>query len=178
MDVQDFYSTAAQACFTLLGLWWVLLSFDFDRWVRDPLRRLGVYDVSLYFLLPGLMSLVSLLAVGEPKIWRVAFAIGGMIGAVESVILPIRRAPHGRAGLVVRTADWISFVLFGLIAAVAVKPSIVGTVGIDLRPLEVEGILIAILMAVGFGLGWLMFVARASESAPDVERPETPREPA
>jgi hypothetical protein len=60
----------------------VFLGLNFQRWVKDPYRRLMLYDVSLYFLLPGLMSFVSLLAVGVPGIWRVAFAIAGVIGAV------------------------------------------------------------------------------------------------
>jgi hypothetical protein len=60
----------------------VFLGLNFQRWVKDPYRRLMLYDVSLYFLLPGLMSLVSLLAVGVPGICRVAFAIADVIGAV------------------------------------------------------------------------------------------------
>jgi predicted ferric reductase len=90
-NLKDFYSTTAQACFTVLSVWWVILSLNFKEWVRDPHRRLMVYDVSLYFLLPGLMSLVSLLAIGVPEIWRVAFALAGVVGAIESVVLPIRR---------------------------------------------------------------------------------------
>jgi hypothetical protein len=160
---KDFYTTTAQACFTVLSVWWVILSLHFKQWSRDPHRRLMVYDISLYFLLPGLMSLVSLLAVGVPSIWRVAFAIAGIVGAVESVFLPIRRAPHGTPGVIVRVADVLSFVLFGLIAVVALKPTLVGASGIRLRPLEVEGLLISGLIVVGFSLIWLMFVTTATE---------------
>jgi hypothetical protein len=173
-NLKDFYATAAQACFTVLSVWWVILSLNFKEWVRDPHRRLMVYDVSLYFLLPGLMSLVSLLAIGVPEIWRVAFALAGIIGAIESVVLPIRRAPHGRAGAPVRAADWLSFVLFSLIALVAAAPSLVETVGIGLRPLELEGALISGILVIGFSLAWLMFVTAATgeEQAAD----ETPAE--
>jgi branched-subunit amino acid transport protein len=124
-----------------------------------------IYDVSLYFLLPGLMSLVSLLGVGVPEIWRVAFATAGVIGAVESVLLPIRRAPHGDARLPTRVADWLSFVVFGLLTVVAIRPTLLASAGIELRPLEVEGLLIAVLLVIGFGLAWLMFVATAEEEA-------------
>jgi hypothetical protein len=95
-NLKDFYATAAQACFTVLSVWWVILSLNFKEWMRDPHHRLMVYDASLYFLLPGLMSLVSLLAIGVPEIWRVAFLLAGIVGAIESVVLPIRRAPPGR----------------------------------------------------------------------------------
>jgi hypothetical protein len=171
MVLRDFYASTAQACFTVLSVWWVILSLNFQQWVRDPHRRLMVYDISLYFLLPGLMSLVSLLAVGVPEIWRVAFATAGVVGAVESVFVPIRRAPHGRAGRVVRLADWLSFVLFGLIALVAVRPSLVSTAHVDLRPLEVEGIFIAGLIIVGFALVWLMFTAAAREGGATDSQP-------
>jgi hypothetical protein len=164
VNLHDFYSTTAQACFTVLSVWWVLLGLNFERWVKDRYRRLMLYDISLYFLLPGLMSLVSLLAVGVPEIWRVAFAIAGVIGAVESVLLPIRRAPHGDARLPTRAADWVSFILFALIAVVAIRPTLLGTAGIGLRPLEVEGMLIAGLLVVGFSLAALMFLATAEEA--------------
>jgi hypothetical protein len=160
VNLHDFYSTTAQACFTVLSVWWVFLGL-----VKDRYRRLMLYDISLYFLLPGLMSLVSLLAVGVPQIWRVAFAMAGVIGAVESVLLPIRRAPHGDARLPTRAADWVSFILFAVIAVVAMRPTLLGTAGIGLRPLEVEGLLIAGLLVVGFSLAWLMFLATAGEAA-------------
>jgi hypothetical protein len=169
MNLRDFYSTTAQACFTVLSVWWVILGLNFQRWVKDPPRRLMVYDVSLYFLLPGLMSLVSLLAVGVPGIWRVAFALGATAGAIESVILPIHRARRGRSGLPERGADWVSFALYALIAVVAVRPSLVGSAGLGLRPLEVEGILIAALLLVGFLLAGLMFVTAAGEAAAEEE---------
>ena len=165
MDLHQFYSTTAQACFTVLSVWWVFLGLNFQRWVKDRYRRLMLYDISLYFLLPGLMSLVSLLAVGVPEIWRVAFATAGLIGAFESVLLPIRRAPHGDARLPTRAADCVSFILFALIAVVAIRPTLLETAGIGLRPLEVEGTLIAALLVVGFGLAWLMFLATAEEEA-------------
>jgi hypothetical protein len=165
LNLRDFYSTTAQACFTILGIWWVFLGIGYQRWVKDPYRRLMLYDISLYFLLPGLMSLVSLLAVSVPEIWRVAFATAGVIGAVESVLLPIRRAPHGDARLPTRAADLLSFVLFALIMLVAVRPTLLATAGIQLRPLEVDGLLIAGLLVVGFSLAGLMFVATAEEQA-------------
>jgi hypothetical protein len=59
----------------------------------------------------------------------------------------------------------VSFVLFALIAAVAIRPTLLGTAGIGLRPLELEGLLIAGLLVVGFSLAWLMFLATAEEEA-------------
>ena len=63
--LDSFYSTAAQLSFVLLGLWWVVVQFKFDRWRHDPARRRMAYDISSFFLLPGLMSLTSLAADGR-----------------------------------------------------------------------------------------------------------------
>src|SRR5688572_12185224 len=59
--LESFYSTVAQASFTLLGLWWVLLQIRHDEWIGDAPYRQSVYDISFYFLLLGMMSLASLL---------------------------------------------------------------------------------------------------------------------
>jgi hypothetical protein len=50
---QSFYSTVAQTAFTLLGLWWVALQIRYGPWMRDRRVRRAVYDISLYFFLPG-----------------------------------------------------------------------------------------------------------------------------
>jgi hypothetical protein len=75
---QELYATVAQASFSLLGLWWVLLQIRHDAWFADVAYRRSAYDISLYFLLPGMMGLGSLLAVGQPTIWRVVIAALGL----------------------------------------------------------------------------------------------------
>lgn len=179
MPLKDFYATTAQASFTVLSVWWVILGLFQQQWLRDARQRLAVYDISLYFLLPGMMSLVSLLAVEVPEFWRVSFAAAGIAGAVESVLLPVRRRSRGSAQLFEHAADWLSFLIFGSIALVAVWPAIVGKMGLALRPLEVEGALIAGLLLVGFVLAWRMFVTSAgafqeaeAAGAPPVRLPQ------
>jgi hypothetical protein len=160
--LKDFYATTAQASFTVLSVWWVILGLFQQQWLRDARQRLVVYDISLYFLLPGMMSLVSLLAVEVPEFWRVAFAVAGVVGAVESAVLPIRRRPHGPSRVFLHAADWLSFGVYALIALVALWPASVAKAGIALQPLEVEGALIAGLLILGFTLIWMMFVSAAS----------------
>jgi hypothetical protein len=172
MVLKDFYATTAQASFTVLSVWWVILGLFQQQWLRDARQRLAVYDISLYFLLPGMMSLVSLLAVEVPELWRVTFAAAGVVGAVESVLLPIRRRPHGPSRAFHHLADWLSFGLYALISLVALWPGSVARIGIGLQPLQVEGTLIAGLLVLGFTLIWTMFVSAASASG--VARREPP----
>jgi hypothetical protein len=156
--LDSFYTTAAQASFTLLALWWVLLQIRHDAWIADVAYRRTVYDVSFYFLLPGMMSLGSLLAVQQSSVWRASFALMGAVGVVESLILIAgRREMRGR-GLLVESADWLSLVLYALVVAVALWTGLPDELGLGLQPLELEGILLAGLIFLGIALAAALFV--------------------
>ena len=156
--LDSFYTTAAQACFTLLALWWVLLQIRHDAWIADVAYRRTVYDVSFYFLLPGMMSLGSLLAVQQSSVWRASFALLGAVGIIESLILIAgRREMRGR-GMLVESADWLSLVLYSLVVAVALWTGLPDDLGLGLQPLELEGILLAGLIFLGIALAAALFV--------------------
>ena len=162
--LDQFYATVAQASFTLLALYWVLLQLRHDEWFGDPAYRRTAYDVSLYFLLPGMMSLLSLLAVEEPRIWRVSFVVFGVVGAVESVLVMLRRARLQTADLLVRLADVVSIALYGLVALVAIWLELPEKLGLSLRPLEAEGLLIGALLLLGVALAAAIFVSTGPHS--------------
>lgn len=168
---QDFYATVAQASFTLLGLWWVLLQIRHDVWFGDVDLRRAAYDVSLYFLLPGMMGLGSLLAVQQPTVWRVVFAALGIVGVVESALVVAGlRVLRGRAPLVA-VADWASLVVYALIVAVALRTRLPQDLGLGLRPLEAEGVLVGCLLLLGISLGGALFVTTGPGAEPGAERP-------
>ena len=148
----------------------MLLQIRHDEWFRDAAYRRSVYDVSLYFLFPGMMSLASLLAAGEPRIWRVAFATFGILGGLESVLSMLRRGRLPAAWALVRAADVLSIVLYGLVALVAVWVALPREVGIGLRPLELEGLLVAALLLVGITLAAAIFVTTGPRTAPGDDR--------
>jgi hypothetical protein len=168
--VQDFYATLAQASFTLLGLWWVLLQIRYDAWFADIAYRRAVYDISFYFLLPGMMAMGSLLAVQEPTIWRAVFALLGVVGVVESalVVSGVRVLRAHRA--LVAFADWASLVMYALIGLVALWSTLPRRVGLGLRPLEAEGILVTALLFIGITLAAALFVTTGPEVEPRDER--------
>jgi hypothetical protein len=155
---QDFYAAVAQASFTLLGLWWVLLQIRYEAWFADVDYRRSVYDISLYFLLPGMMGLGALLAAQQPTIWRAVFAVLAAVGVVESaLVIGGLRVLRARAALVA-LADWASLVLYALIVVVALAPQLPRDVGLGLRPLEATGILVATLLMLGVALAAGLFV--------------------
>jgi hypothetical protein len=169
--LESFYTTAAQASFTLLALWWVLLQIRHDAWISDAAYRRTVYDVSFYFLLPGMMSLGSLLAVSEASVWRVSFALMGAAGLVESLILIAGRRGLRARGLLMDAADWLSLVLYGLVVAVALWSGLPEELGLGLTPLELEGILLAALIFLGITLAAALFVTTGPQFAQPDEQP-------
>ena len=168
--VQDFYASVAQASFTLLGLWWVLLQIRHDAWFADVAYRRAVYDISFYFLLPGMMAIGSLLAVQEPTIWRGVFAVMGVVGVMESalVVSGMRVLRAHRA--LVAFADWASLVMYAVVVLVALWSTLPRRLGLGLRPLEAEGILVTALLFIGITLAAALFVTTGPQVEPSDER--------
>lgn len=154
----QFYSTVAQASFTLLGLWWVVLQIHYGRWMRDRRVRRAVYDISLYFLLPGMMSLLALLAADVSTIWRVSFAVAGIAGTLESLLSIAHTRGHDSPSRIIDLGNWVSLALYPAVAAIAIRRTIPHELGIHLRPLEAEGILIGLLLTLGVLLAAALFV--------------------
>jgi len=110
--MQDtFYATAAQISFTLLGLWWVIVQFRHPEWMGSRYYRRMAYDVSLYFLLPGIMGLVSLLATEAKFLWRAGFVVAGLIGVVETVLMIATPAAGITRLTPIRIGRWVGLVL-------------------------------------------------------------------
>jgi hypothetical protein len=166
----DFYATVAQASFTLLALWWVLLQIRHDEWIRDAAYRRSVYDVSLYFLLPAMMSLASLLALQEETVWRVGFALFGCVGIAESLLLRARSGALGTAFPLVRAADLVSLLLYGLVVLFAIWEGLPDELGLGLTSLEVEGIFVSALLLLGVTLAAAIFTT----TGPQVSRSGEP----
>jgi hypothetical protein len=125
-----------------------------------------VYDVSLYFLLPGMMSLGSLLAVEEAWIWRANFTLFGAIGLLWSVVLVARRGRLQGAQLIVRVTDVASIVLYGLAVLFALWETLPDELGIDLTSLEAEGFFVTALLMIGITLAAAIFVSTGPGGSP------------
>ena len=107
MDTDAFFSTASALCFTLLGFWWVVVQFRHDELTSDGPRRRLAFVVSLHFVIPGSMSLASLLAGDNGVLWRVAFASAGVLGLVAVVIVGRSAVPGATGALAtVQRFEW------------------------------------------------------------------------
>ena len=160
----EFYAAVGGACFALLGLWWVVIELNHGAWLRDRQLRRMAGRTSLYFLLPGTISIVSLLDVEGTLFWRGVFLSGAAVGLVAAVIAlrDSRQSPAGQPAVLLV----VSFAVYVAIALVAASPTLVKR--LCATPLVVEGILLAGLILLGAAMAWSQFVASAQRSGGDV----------
>jgi len=155
---ETFYETLALAAFALLGLWWVVVAERRLEWSVLPYRRRQAYSVSLYFTLTGIMSLISLISDDHPALWRLAFGTAGVIGAVEVVLSLLRAREEPRREKRGDQLLALTLPFYLLIVAIAIRPALAADVGIHLKPLETEAVVVSVLFFLGINYGWLLFM--------------------
>src|SRR5215211_5078157 len=160
----DFYVAFATVCFTLLGLWIIVVQTRHAEWRQSVIHRRRAYGVALHFSLPGLMSLLSLVDPASTTLWRISFAIVAAGGAL-ALALVRGPAPTGLAAVV----------LYLLIALVAVVPGLVADIGVLARPLRVEAALLTMLVFLGVNVAWLLLFDQAPRPSAALEDPPRPR---
>jgi hypothetical protein len=155
----DFYLAFATVCFTLLGLWIIVVQTRHAEWRRRSVHRRRAYGVALHFSLPGVMGLLSLIDPASVTLWRISFAIVAGGGAVVLVLV------RGPAPTWLGMAGYAAAVLlYALIAVVAIWPRVVGDLGISALPLRVEAVLLTILVFLGTNVAWLLLFEEESSS--------------
>lgn len=155
MDIATFYATASALSFTLLGFWWVVVEFRHEELTADPVRRRLAFVISLHFILPGLMSLASLLTGDLPIVWRVTFGTAGVLGMVASV-MGARGAPRTASGTSIGRWLWLGLPLYAIVTMVAIRPDLVRS-RFALEPLQVEGAVMTLLVLLGIMFAWVLF---------------------
>jgi hypothetical protein len=151
-----FYMAFSPSCFSLLGLWLVIIAINADNWLNlGHVQQKQAYAVALFFAAPGTMSLLALINPDSTTVWRVVFSLISLMG-VGCVALfgPVH---HGHSHEPLDISDhvvyWGTVALYLAIAALAITPAPV---------LEYEGVLLTVLMLVGIHVALrLMLAARA-----------------
>jgi hypothetical protein len=154
--LKDFYLSFSAVCFTLLGLWIIVVQTRHAEWRTSALARRQAYGVALHFSLPGLMSLLALVNPDSSALWRTSFAIAAIGGAV--VLIALRGAAVGKFGLL---AYIFAIALYALIGLLAIAPGIVSGLGLDATPVRVEAVLLTILVFAGVNVAWLLLFEEA-----------------
>ena len=152
--MEAFYQTVATFCFTLLGLWWGVVQTRRDEWLNDTQHRRMAYSVYLSFLIPGVMSLGSQLS-GETRwVWQLVFLAASGFGVAATLFFMQHTHEVVKQGWFVRRMRWAVILLYGLMAAFAIYPQAVNLLGLDLKPLQLEGLLLTLLVFLGVNMAW------------------------
>lgn len=147
MDVQSFYGTMAGVSLALLGLWWVVLQLR-TTWRRLPSRRALAYAVTLQFVLPGAMSILSMVAPDQSLIWRSTFAASGITGVIATLtLIRVLREDHVTPR-VIGYFQWLALPAYLLVILDAVLP-LQGSLPLGLSPIQLEGIALTIIVFLG-----------------------------
>lgn len=163
MDVQAFYGTVTTVSLALLGLWWVVLQVRVDWW-RGRSRQQLAYAVTLHFLLPGLMAILSLIAPDQALIWRSTFVVAGLSGIV-SVILVLRELQNDVAPpRAVRFFQWLALPTYAIVVVVAALPVLSGNLPLGLTPIQVEGICLTAIIFLGILSATVLLVEESTPS--------------
>lgn len=162
MNQDVFYQTVSTASFTLLGLWLVVVQAK-DDWRFDPARRRMAYIVSLHFLLPGAMSILALAAPDQTLVWRVSFALAGVIGFVGVALIIRTLRDDADCPRIVRWLQWVVLPVYVLVSGLAIAPGLVKAVGLDLTPLQVEALILSLLLFFGVQSAWFLLVEPTRE---------------
>ena len=84
----------------ILSLWLVVVQMRYDDWKDDPNSVRRAYGVGLYFSLPGIMTLISLVDPTNPYLWRTSYAIVALGGAGVLGVVYKRHPGQGRSNRV------------------------------------------------------------------------------
>jgi hypothetical protein len=147
----DFYISFSAVCFTLLGLWLVVVQVRIGEWQASPVHRRRTYGVALHFSLPGMMSLLALINSQSSVLWRTSFAIVAIGGAV--VLAAVRGPAPAKLGLAAYLAAIALYILIGVLA---LAPRITGELGVAAAPVRVEAVLLTTLVFLGLNVAWLL----------------------
>lgn len=151
MDTTAFYSIVAGTCFTLVGLWWNVVQ-SHKEWFDDEATRALAGGVYLSFLIPGMMSLGAQVGGSSRFIWQAVFVLAACMGMWTTTKLIFKTRKLKATGFF-RRNHWVVIFLYALVVIFGIAPGL-GTALTGLIPLQIEGILIALLVFIAHGLVW------------------------
>ena len=161
-DLVAFYATVSGLSFTLLGLWWVVAERR-RSWFVNPHHRRMAYVVSLHFMLPGTMSVLSLVDTGT-FFWRLVFAFSGVAGIAGAMLVSTSISAELGARRLAGAMLWVALPVYALVVAVAVVPDLAAVV--SMAPRQLEGILIALVLLLGINAAWFLSTAPEPQGEP------------
>jgi hypothetical protein len=164
----EFYIPLSAVCFTLLGLWLLVVATRQAEWRRSSLHQRQAFAVATHFSLPGLMGLLVLVNPDSGGLWRVSLGVSAGAGIVALIAL---RAPApGQLGRAARIATIAAYVV---IVILAIHPHIVGQLSFPIAPERIAAVLVTGVVFAGVNVAWLLLFENAE---PDPQPDSAPHD--
>jgi hypothetical protein len=151
-SIDAFYQAISGVSFTLLGLWFVIVQLKYKHGAGESSRRRHAYGVAMFFLIPGIGSMLSSVNSDLTLLWRVAFGVTAALGLIEIALYLSSGGLRTAASTALRVAG---FAIYAIMLVVALFPTAVEAAGLSLQPRELEAILLALLIFIGANIAFL-----------------------
>ena len=158
MNLDAFYSILSGACLAMSGLWWGVVEGRKD-WLKNPQLRSLAGGVYASFLIPAVMALGAQIGGDNKLVWRFVFASAALVGMFFTTRLLAQMRKLPQPGFFTRSR-WMVIVVYVLVLVLGVFPEFTTPSG--MKPIQVEGFLLCIIVLSGHGLAWEM-MTRAPE---------------
>ena len=87
-----------------------------------------------------------------------------MLGAAELIFSLFYISSEPRRARRIQLLLTLTLPLYLLIVAIAIRPSLATDVGVSLKPLETEAIVVSLLLFLGINYAWLLFMEPAYDA--------------
>jgi 4-amino-4-deoxy-L-arabinose transferase-like glycosyltransferase len=149
--MSDFYPAFSSTCFVVLTLWLMTVQQRRDEWHNDPDMKRRAFGIGLYFSLPGIMTLISLVDPTSPRLWEWSYTVVALGGAVVM------------AALYTSGRDRLTTIAYPLATALYLAIGVLAIVGLTRQqaPMEnhVDQVLLAVMLFLGVNVAWWLVFA-------------------
>jgi Sec-independent protein secretion pathway component TatC len=149
--MSDFYPAFSATCFVVLTLWLTTVAVRHTDWRGEADLQKRAFSVGLFFSLPGIMTLISLVDPTSPRLWELSYMIVALIGAAVIAVL----FNAGR--------DWVMTVAYLLAIAIYLAIGVIAIIAITQPVAHVENqidqVLLCVLLFLGVNVAWWLLFA-------------------
>jgi hypothetical protein len=149
--MSDFYPAFSATCFVVLSLWLATVVGRLGEWRNDGAQQVRAFGVGLFFSLPGIMTLISLVDPNSPRLWELSYTIVALGGAVVTAVL------------YVKVRDRVTSIAYLVAIALYLAIGVVAIVGLSHHVAHIENrvdqVLLCVLLFLGVNVVWWLIFA-------------------
>jgi len=153
--MSDFYPAFSATCFVVLSLWLATVVGRQGEWRDKPALKWRAFSVGLFFSLPGIMTLISLVNPASPRLWELSYMIVALGGA--AVVAWLFNKGRDKVMTVAYLLAIALYLAIGVIAIVALTQPVAHVEN------HVAQVLLCVLLFLGVNAAWWLIFADPPE---------------